>query len=81
MRVLLGEMQNELISSLTWARPDTNNSGTRLEIYLPNDYQTSNGPPVGDCLCSLRRDWLKENCSNNLLIITQMTTLPFIALQ
>ena len=46
---------------------------------LPNDYLASNSPPVGGHLCSLRRDLLKEKCSNNMLnIITNGSVLPFI---
>ena len=46
---------------------------------LPNDSLASISPPVGGRLCSFRRDWQKEKCSNNVLnIITNGYILPFI---
>ena len=44
---------------------------------LTNEYQTSTGPPAGGHLSSFKREWLEENCSNNLLnIITHGYILP-----
>ena len=47
----------------------------------PNDsFQASLSPPVGGRLRSLRRDWLTNKCSNNVLnIITNGYFLPFIS--
>ena len=47
----------------------------------PHDsLKASLNPPVGDCLRSLRRDWLANKCSNNMLnIITNGYVLPFIS--
>ena len=47
----------------------------------PNDsFQASLSPPGGDRLRSFRRDWLTNQCSNNVLnIITNGYVLPFIS--
>ena len=55
--------------------------GEGMETPLPNDsLKASLSPPVGGCLCSFRRDWLANKCSDNVLnIITNGYTLPFIS--
>ena len=52
-----------------------------METPPPNDsFQASLSPPVGGRLHSLRRDWLTNKCSNNVLdIITNGYVLPFIS--
>ena len=46
----------------------------------PNDsLQASLSPPVGGRLCSFRRDWLANKCSDVLNIITYGYVLPFIS--
>ena len=46
---------------------------------LTNDHQTSTGPLVGGHLSSFRREWLEENCSDNILnIIIHGYVLPII---
>ena len=53
-----------------------------METPLLSDYQTSNGQPIGGHIHSFRRDWLKENCSSNVLnIITNGFVLPFLMKQ
>ena len=51
-----------------------------METPLPNDSsKASLSPPVGGHLCSFRRHWQTEKCSNNVLnIITNGFVLPFI---
>ena len=51
-----------------------------VEAPPPNDsFQASLSPPVGGCLHSFRRDWLRNKFSNNVLnIITNGYVLPFI---
>ena len=55
--------------------------GEGMETPLPNDsLKASLSPPVGGCLCSFRRDWLANKCSDNVLnIITNGYILPFIS--
>ena len=50
-----------------------------METPTPNDsLKASLSPPVGGCLCSFRRDWLANKCSNNVLnIITNSYVLSF----
>ena len=52
-----------------------------VETPPPNDsLKASLSPPVGGCLCSFRRDWQTNKCSNNMLnIITNGYVLPFIS--
>ena len=52
-----------------------------VETPPPNDsFEASLSPPVGGCLHSFRRDWLTNNCSNNMLnIINNGYVLPFIS--
>ena len=52
-----------------------------METPPPNDsLQASLGPPVGGCLHSFRRDWLRNKCSDNVLnIITNGYILLFIS--
>ena len=52
-----------------------------VETPPPNDsFQASLSPPVGGRLHSLRRDWLKNKCSDTVLnIITKGYVLPFIS--
>ena len=44
-----------------------------------DSFQASLSPPVGGRLCSFRRDWLTNNCSNVLNIITNGYVVPFIS--
>ena len=49
-------------------RPHTRGRGH--ETPPPNDsFKASLSPPVGGLLCSLRRDWQINECSNNVLNI------------
>ena len=49
-----------------------------VETSPPNDsLKASLSPPVGGHLCSFRRDWLANKCSNN--IITNGYVLPFLS--
>ena len=50
-----------------------------METPPPNDsFQASLNPPVGGRLHSFRRDWLTNECSDNVLnIITNGYVLPF----
>ena len=50
-----------------------------METPLSNDSsKASHSPPVGGRLCSFRRDWLTNKCSQNVLnIITNGYVLPF----
>ena len=52
-----------------------------METPPPNDsLKASLSPPVGGHLCSFRRDWQTNKCSNNILnIITNAYILPFIS--
>ena len=52
-----------------------------VETPPPNDsFQASLSPPIGGRLHSFRRDWLTNNCSDNVLnIITNGYVLPFIS--
>ena len=52
-----------------------------METPPPNDsLKASLSPPVGGRLCSFRRDWLANICSDNVLnIITNGYVLPFIS--
>ena len=51
-----------------------------METPPPNDsLKTSLSPPVGGRLCSFRRDWLTNKCSDVLNIITNGYVLPFIS--
>ena len=52
-----------------------------VETPPPNEFslQASLSPPVGGCLCSFRRDWLANKCSDVLNIITNGYVLPFIS--
>ena len=50
-----------------------------METPPPNDFsKASLSPPVGH-LCSFRRDWQTNKCSNLLNIITNGYVLPFIS--
>ena len=52
-----------------------------METLPPNDsLKASLSPPVGGRLCSFRRDWLTNKCSDNMSnIITNGYVLPFIS--
>ena len=52
-----------------------------METPPPNDsFKASLSPPVEGHLCSFRRDWLTNKCSDNVLnIITNGYVLPFIS--
>ena len=52
-----------------------------METTPSNDsFQASLSPPVAGCLCSFRRNWLTNKCSNNVLnIITNGYILPVIS--
>ena len=51
-----------------------------VETPPPNDsLQASLSPPLGGCFRSFRRDWLPNNCSDVLNIITNDYVLPYIS--
>ena len=57
---------------------DPTTRGEGMETPPPNDsLKASLSPPVGDRLCSFRRDWQTNKCSSNMLnIITNGYILP-----
>ena len=51
-----------------------------METPLPNDSSIASiSPPVGGRLCSFRRDWQANNCSSNVLNISNGYVLPFLS--
>ena len=59
---------------------DTIQGDECVETPPPNDsLKASPSQPVGGRLCSFRRDWLANKCSDVLNIITNGYVLPFIS--